>query len=282
MMTHRLRESIEELHVFDCHEHLPGTRAAYEDRFGAGADLLDMLGIMQFSLHWGYSQELRRLSYEQLSAVLRRISGSSMLYVTTRAVRDIYGIDISSLDKRALEAASKAISEAYEVNGSQWQQKILREYANIDHVILDHNPNDLWLGDYDRSYYLAALNMDMFTCGYDRNLRTSWHLHIGSSAYDLEESLDMDVGDFDDYIRLVDLALGVSRNRNFVCLKNTLGKQSPSLGLDFEKVEQAEARRVFGRAADKLSLAEKKKFRDYMVHYMISKCEDYGLPVQFH
>lgn len=210
--------------------------------------------------------------YEGLAEKLRRVKASAFFRSCVEALRDLYGVDISDLSEESLRLVSEKIGAAY-LDG-EWQRRVLREKARIRKCILDPYW-DVWIEGYDRDCFALAFRINMFLFGYNREARD----HNGNSPYDLAEKLGISVEDFDDYLDFIDKVLQLAKERGYICLKSALAYDRH---LYFEDVGEEEARRVFGKSESEVSSAEREKFGDFIMHYILSRAEELSLPLQVH
>jgi len=274
----KLRESIDEIRVFDTHEDsivgsgywLKGK--PYEEWLRNGADLIEVLrGVWLFT---SFDLPKDKTDFATLSTNLKRIRGQGHLRTAIRAIKDIYGVDVSSFDEDVLRRASQIISEAYEVR--DWVKRMLSEYGRIDVAALDKTPTySLWGGTFDRDIFAASLKIDMFMYGYNREVRT-W---TGESPYTFADMLGVQVESFDDYLGFIDMVFKKARENGFIAVKS---KTAYERGLRFDDVEEQEAKRTFNRSSKDLSKAEVKKFQDFIMHYVIQRASEVGFPIQIH
>lgn len=274
----RLREAIDDMWVFDTHEDsITGSGywlqgKPYEEWLSRGADLVEVLrGVWLFA---AFDLPEDKSDFATLSANLKRIRGHGHLRVAVRAIKDIYGVDISSFNEDVLSKASKMISEAYEQR--DWVKRMLREYGKIVVAVLDKTPTySLWGGAFDREIFAGSLKVDMFAYGYNREAR-AW---TGESPYTFADMLGVQVSSFDDYLSFIDLVFRKARDNGFIAVKSKIGYER---GLRFDDVEEQEAKRVFNRPSKELSKVEVKKFGDYIMHYVIQRATEVGFPIQIH
>jgi hypothetical protein len=83
----------------------------------------------------------------------------------------------------------------------------------------------------------------------------------------------------DDYLAAADRLFQIFKERNAVCLKNSMAY---GRSLDYAEVSDDNAKELFSRPSGSLSAAEKKALQDFMFHWIISKSIDLDLPIQIH
>lgn len=71
----------------------------------------------------------------------------------------------------------------------------------------------------------------------------------------------------------------LAKGHNYVCLKSALAYDRT---LRFDEVSEEEAKTIFGKSESEISAAERKKFGDFIIHYIISKADELSLPIQVH
>lgn len=274
----RLREALENIRVFDTHEDsiigsgywLKGK--PYKEWLNKGVDLLEVLKSVWLHIAFDLPKDMSDLTL--LSNNLKKIKGHGHLRVAVRAIKDIYGVDISTFDEHILRKASQMISEAYE--NKKWMEKMLREYGKIDVAVLDKTPTySLWGGTFNRDYFAGSLKIDMFQYGYNKEAHTA----SGVSPYTFADMLGIQIESFDDYLSFIDLVFKKARQNGFIAVKS---KISYERGLNFENIDEREAKKVFNQLNNKLSKTKIKKFEDFIMHYIIKRASEVGFPIQIH
>ncbi len=261
----KIQDELLTIRVLDTHEHI----YPYRMMLARKPDIFEVLKGSYVS--W-VARMPRKGDFEGLAESLCRIKGNAFLRSCMRAIKEIYGVSIDKLDEASLKKASEKIAKAY--LDENWQRTVLREKAGIDRCILDPYW-DVWIEDYDRECFVLALRINMFLFGYNREARD----HNGNTPYVLAEKLGFHIDSFDDYLEFVDFTLRKAKEQGYVCLKSALAYDRD---LRFDHVEEETARRVFGKGEKELSEGEKRAFGDFVMHYILSRAEEYGFPVQFH
>ncbi|MCD6509995.1 MAG: amidohydrolase family protein [Thermoprotei archaeon] len=261
----RIKDEVYEIRTIDTHEHI----YPYEVMIRKGVDLFEILRGSYVS--W-ITEIPEGKSYSELADNLKRVRGSAFLRSYIRAVKELYGVDISQFDEGVLKEASVKISRAYE--DRRWYRIVLRDRAGIDRCILDPYW-DPWIENYDQECFSLAFRINMFLFGYNRAARD----HNGNSPYDLAQRLGFDIESFEDYLDFIDHVFKKIKDRGYVCLKSALAYDRE---IYFEEVNEGEAKRIFGKDEKEITQKERKKFGDFIMHYLLSKAEEYSLPIQFH
>ncbi len=261
----KIYDEISTIWAIDTHEHI------YPYKVIAGKRL-DIFEIMKMSYVSWITNIPKEKDYQRLTESLKRVRGSAFLRSYIRAIKDIYNIDISDLDEVSLRVVSEKISRAY--HNREWQKEILRKRARVEKCILDPYWN-IWIEEYDKELFVLALRINMFLFGYNREARD----HNGNSPYFLADKLKFNIESFDDYLEFIDFIFKIVKKRGYICLKSALAYDRD---LYFENVSEEEAKQAFGKGEKEVSEREKRKFGDFIMHYILSKAEEYSLPIQIH
>jgi hypothetical protein len=135
----------------------------------------------------------------------------------------------------------------------------------------------------ERQFWLPVLWIDPLLYGYADFVYiedTTWRgrlQHFGREALKREHAVPLD--SFDDYLALVDTVFRTAVSKGAVAAKCVVAYQRV---LKFESIGKSEAERIFFKRADDISPAEAKAFQDCIMHLIVQKTIEYGLPFQFH
>lgn len=182
------------------------------------------------------------------------------------AARDIYGIpDITELTWRDL---SRRMTDA---NKPGIYNKILKDMARIDLVIVDCVTDDPYLENLEPDLFVRAKDFDplisMKNSEGVRSMETSYHTAIRS---------------VDNIIAIIDSEFARFPSGNIVCVKCKLAYHRPLL---FEEVDRAAALRVLAKlrqSSQELPFEERKPLEDFIMHRIVERCGKYGYPIQIH
>ena len=259
----RIKNEIGEMAVFDTHEHI--------DPSIDSADLVEILkGLWLFT---AFDLPEGKPDFAELSANLGRIRGQGHLRAAVRAIKDIYGVNISSLDENILRKASQIISKAYQTGG--WSETILRKFGKIDVTVLDNVPAySFWMGTFDRDFFAGSLNTDMFMHGLDRTEKDTV-----LSPYKFAQTLGARIESFDDYLAFIDMVFRNARTKGYVAIKSKIGYER---GLRFEEFNEQDARRAYKKKEPVLTEKDVERFQDFIMHYTITKAIEVNFPIQIH
>ncbi|RLF13761.1 MAG: hypothetical protein DRJ66_07250 [Thermoprotei archaeon] len=264
MITKKLRDEIALIWTFDTHEHIYPYHVIVEKK-------PTIFEILEGSYVSWITRIPKKGDYTKLAKCLRRIRGNAFLRSCIKAIRDLHGVDISDFSELSLKEASRRIMKAY--LNEDWQREVFKR-ARIEKCILDPYWN-IWIERYDKELFVLALRINMFLFGYNREARD----HNGNSPYLLAEKLNYDIETFDDYLCFIDYVLKTAKERGYICLKSALAYDRT---LRFDDVSEEEARAIFGKSEKELSIADKKKFGDFIMHYILSKADELSFPIQIH
>ncbi len=262
----KIFESIADMHVIDSHEHTY-SREIMEGRNPSIVDILE--GSYVF---WVAKPPARKDDFKGLVRNVKEISGSAFYKASSIAVKDIYGVDIDPPTEGAFTEASRLVHEAY--NDKGWIRRLFKEKSLIDKALWDPYW-DIWGESFDPELFIRVFRINALLFGYCREARD----HNGNSPYIFEHHLNIKVETFEDYVNLVDRALEEAKRRGFVALKSALAYDRTML---FEEVKKSKAKTVFNKRGSGLTPKETKLFGDFILHHILDKANEMGLPVQFH
>ena len=264
MIASKLKDEIDNIWTIDTHEHT----YPYDMVMKKNPTIFEVLDGSYVS--WVISMP-KKGNYNELSKRLKKVRGSAFLRSCINALYNLYDIDISDLSPYSLKLISERINEAYK--DKEWQRAVLRK-AKIKKCILDPYW-DIWIKNYDKELFVPALRINTFLFGYNAEARD----HNGNSPHDLARKFGYNIETFDDYLNFIDKVFQKAKEQGFICLKSALAYDR---SLYFKEVDESKARKVFGKGEKELSEADKKKFEDFIMHYILSKAEEYSFPIQIH
>jgi len=283
----RLRSEIDRIALVDTHEHLLDERTRLQqsvDLFHlyahyASSDLVSA-GLPADRMVW-----LRRtdVPLDERWAVFAPHWRAARTTAYGRAVllaaRELY--DVEDINDRTYQSLSERMSAA---NRGGWYHQVLKERANIRVSVLDaleeFDPTPV--EETDRRYFVPVMRADPFLKLCDRPGLAAIECRTDRALHSLDDLVAALGALFERYV-----AAGA------VAVKVAVAYERP---IYFEKPTRHEAEQVFNRltrypalspALDftpqpPVSFAEAKPLQDYMMHQVLRRAADYGLPIQIH
>lgn len=189
------------------------------------------------------------------------------------AFQDLYGVDFDRITEAQAAELERRILENYR-DPMRWVSHVVRERANIAVMVNDPYWSRL---DFEPAYpfEVAVLNVTGLVDGF----HPSEFRNPGDDPYRFAQAQGMEVKRLDDYVRVLDRLLEVSKGRGIVGLKCTVAYQRT---LAFENVSAERAAAVFGRPRAELSKEEIKAFEDFIMWRLVELAGRHDLPVQIH
>jgi len=283
-VTERLREEIDQIPIVDTHEHILPRKEVLKmqvdlfallERSYLNADLVSAGMPVEAWEREGFDP---REGWERIKPFISKVRNTAYYQALLRAFRDLYGFAEAEINEQNWEELSDRISAAAKCK--DWYRYVLKEKANIDVALLDStlfNPFEA-----EREFFVPVLSADPLLYGYNRIV--VWKKPVTrafgkSGREELERQYGVKIRTFDDYPSLIDLALGKAVEGGAVALK----VHSAYLRtLRYEKVSRAEAEKAFIMPDDEVTPTDAKKFQDHVMHLIIGKAIEYGLPLQIH
>jgi predicted TIM-barrel fold metal-dependent hydrolase len=281
----RILAEIENIPLIDTHEHLINEEVRLSQKIDffnwfsdyPGVDLVSA-GMAQSKLEGlldsNRSLDERWFEFVPVWTYVRTTGyGRSVLV----AAKDLFGVD--DINERTYRELSEKIAKS---NYKGWYNRVLKEYANIDMIILD--PMEIIdqtpLDSIDRNLFVPVFCVDDFITPCNRTELEALELKTGVAIHS-----------FNDLLRATDLALEQAVAAGIVGFKVRLAYRRV---LHFEKVVKTDAERVFNllnyyphRTHNRpvqppVSWMDAKPLQDYIMHHVIRRTIDYNLPIQVH
>ncbi len=284
-LLQRVRSAIEDIPLIDTHEHL----ISESTRLGQKLDLFHWLphytssdlvsaGLAERTLERLRDAEIplevRWAEFAPAWANARTTAyGRSLLL----AARDLFEID--DINAVTYQRLSEKISAS---NYKGWYHHVLKQRANIECAVVqsleEFDPTPL--EEVDRSLFapVAAMNDFILLCG--RADLAALALRSGVAIHSLS-----------DLLQALDVVFERAVAAHVVGVKVSVAY---ARSLDFEKVAQADAERVFNQLSryppmlaampspPPVSWAEAKPLQDYMMHHVVRRAIEHDLPIQIH
>ncbi len=273
-----IRAYVEELEIFDTHEHLP----RFEELRETDTDLLK-----EYLLHY-FNRDL--VSAGMPRREVERLADISMpLAERWRSVEPYWELCRHTGYGRALDLAVQGLYDLPEISGKTikeadrrfqaslqpgWFEHVLREKSRIAASVLDPKDGELAC---DERFFRAAHRLDFFVRPY------------GLEAFQRASAFTaLRISSFDDWTAACARAFELAFQRGAVCLKIGLAYERP---LSFRRVSRSAAEEQFNRLFDRLhvpdwsparGLLPGRDLEDYMMHLILSLADKRGCVVQVH
>ncbi len=266
-----LADALARVRVFDTHEHIspPEIKRGY-DFFDllinsyAGADIVSAGVLLELPTTEASLDEKWRAYREFLPAV-ENTSYARNLFT---AVGDLYEIESPPRDENAFRDASQRVLD---VTSDPNHVAEVFAKAGIGLALLDQFWN-VGNTDIDRGLFRLVLRVDPLLC-----LRAPDH--DGNDAREIAASRGMSLDTFDDYMAFVDALCDENVEAGAVCFKVASAYERT---LAFDEVEEGKASKIYERGSAQPTPAESLTFGNYVVHHIVKRAIDYGLPIQIH
>lgn len=285
----RLKGEIDLITIVDAHEHVIDRHESLKrnvDLF----DLFERTYVKADFVSAGMSRDEWKREvfdpeegWQRIKPFIRAVRNTSYYRSMIGAFRDLYGFPDPELNDDNWRELSDGISAANK--REDWYKYVLKDKSRIEVSLLQIAEADGPPGVFEREreFWLAVLWIDPLLHGYADFVYVedkTWRgriLHYGREALKKEHALPID--SFEDYLALVDTVMKVAVSKGAVAVKSVI---SYSRTLQFDPIGKSEAERIFFKRADEITPAEVKAFQDCMMHLIVQKTIEYGLPFQIH
>ena len=279
----------EQIPMVDTHEHIGDRGLGAEEKNTYDLDYLFCTPYISnrlvsagvdpgvFSGRRNEPERFRRL----IASNLDLVRGTCQYQNFARALADLYGFAEESLGLATWEDLNARIVAAYASGHRTWCREVFRR-ANIDRALKNtHLPyyTDFLpsLGDEERTHErrlfdtLPAFDWALF--GYEREHDRTGLLQRTQAA------LGMDPRTLDDYLDLVRAFVAAAKDHGAVGLKCTAAYFRL---LDFDIVEEADARPVYDKKPQDVTPEQAKAFQDFVMQEIVRSAGEHHLPIHVH
>jgi uncharacterized protein len=285
----RLRSEIETVAIIDTHEHLISESVRLQqqvDLFSwlviyAGSDLISAgmpEAVLQRLQHSALPLDERWAEFAPYWADIRTTGYGRALIL---AAHDLY--DIPDITENTYAELSEKITNA---NAPGWYHHVLKERARIDCAILD--PLEKWdptpLAEIDRRFFRPVFRVNDYILPTSRFDLTQLEHKSGVAIHSLTHLL-----------RTIDATLDQAVAADIAAIKVAVAYER---SLRFDRHTFAEAETVFnqisshpvryrsqfevGKHKAPIAWNDAKPLHDYLMHHVLHRAIDFGLPVQVH
>lgn len=291
-----LRQELDKIAIIDTHEHF----ILEQERLELELDLFYLFphyassDLVSAGMPHTLLTEIRcgdgtlEEKWQKLRPYWQKIKNTAYSRALKIIARDIY--DVEDIDDHSYQLLSGKIASS---NNEGWYKHILQDKANIDSCIVNflgrgklYSPasgieDSLSSLDERLDMSIPPLGLKMLKpvgC-FDGliSIRNFKHIRI------LEEEYNTSIGTLNDLIEVLDLSFEERIKEGIIGVKTVLAYNR---SIHYRRTTQHEAENVFNRIFDHMgegiSWREAKPLQDFLMHQLIRRAEDAGLPVQIH
>lgn len=286
--TPELWEHIQQLDIYDSHEHLDCNREIYRARKQCILDEIlcsyvqhDLIsaGMNRQDLHIATSDCGLQEKWQRIAPNWERMRATGYGQMAQIGCKEILGIEftagtLQSLNDRYLELLQDDFFE------ETLQRKSKIKLALIDRYIpLVENSTPLNALDKEERiepFFNCVYRMDLFIMPRD------WR-----DIFYVESVFDISINSLDNWCTACELALKSAKKKGAVAVKTALAYNR---SLNYPLVARADAEREFQEILrtkkdvnwERLSFSVGESFQNYMMHELLHLLEEISLPIQFH
>ncbi len=274
-----LKNKVLQTPKIDTHEHILDRESVLR----RGADIVQLISnsyVMLDLLSAGLPEDLlfsgdREKAWNAIREHWRHVALTEFSKTVPLFLQGLYGVDRREWLDKEYDSLSRLVERAY--SQEDWICSIMKGKCKIAVSILD-NYWGVGAPLYDERCFVPALRIDPFVLG--KNYKTLYpeNQNTHTSVEEIARSWNHPLDSFDDYLRLIDVAVSKYLNELSCPAIKLCVAYERSLLFDF--VGQDEARDIFSKSDP--SLGELKKLQDYYMHYVLRICERDGIPLQIH
>lgn len=291
--------------VIDTHEHLRNTNG-FDYKYGLFSLFLDSLVVFDVQMSgleiykyvkregdlyprieeneefFGLRSQPEKL-FQKMKKNMKYVSTTSYYKSLIRAFKDLYNFKSDEITEDNWKELSDKIIENYK-NIKNWYPYVIKEKSKIDIII-----RDLWsLGkpDEEAPPFIRPVHRFDYLMFYHHRKRLNEFAYI--SAWDNYDKLFNEIDNkynnksietFNQYLEMIDTEITDKiDNLKILGIKNRPYNRS----LNFEYVEESEARKIFEKDIKEVNIYESKKFQDFIMHKIIQRIIDEDLVIQIH
>lgn len=279
-----LRAEIQSTPIVDAHEHL----MERSDSLARDVDLFDLFDRTYVKADfvsagmsvddWVREEFDPEEGWRRLRPYVDRVRNTSYYRSLIGAFRELYDFADPGLSDANWRELSDKI---YAANKREdWYRHVLKEKARIEVSLLHSTEPDVY--DTDREFCLPVLWVDPLLYGYSNlvlleNKERRQIIRYGRES--LQAAHGLSLKSFEDYLNLIDVVFERAVEKGAVAAKSVAAYRRTLL---YDPVTRSDAERIFLKPDDQITPAEAKAFQDYVMHLLVQKTIEYGLPFQFH
>lgn len=279
-----LRAEIQAIPIVDAHEHL----IERSDSLAGDVDLFDLFDRTYVKADfvsagmpvddWVREEFDPEEGWRRLRPYVDRVRNTSYYRSLIGAFRELYEFADPGFSDANWRDLSERINSANK--REDWYRHVLKDKARIE-VCLLHRDGTGAFGT-DREFCVPVLLVEPLLYGYTgsvvlENRMRRRVFRFGMSS--LQNEYGLSVNSFEDYLALVDTVFERAVSRGAVAAKCPVAYRRI---LRFDAVGKSDAQRIFDQPDGETTPAEAKAFQDYMMHLIIQRTIECGLPLQLH
>ncbi len=270
VLRERIRAHVDDIRIVDTHEHLTPEK----DRVAQKADFFtwfahyassDLISAGMSGDDLQFVRDSQRSvpeRWDRMAPHWEHVKTTAYGRALIIAARELY--DIREITRETVEPLSTRVQEANKPGLYRW---VLKEKSGIDLSIIDLGTTDV-----DREFFAPMMRMDEFIGVANRG-----------GLDGLERQTNVAIHSLDDLLRALDVAFDRAVEGKAVGIKSGLAY---SRILRYDKVPKADAERLFVRLfaglGHGISWSEAKPLQDFLMHEVVRRCIEHGLPMQIH
>lgn len=196
------------------------------------------------------------------------------------AFRDLYGVDFDSLTLDQARRLSAQVEANY--RSEKWVYQAVGR-AKIERMLIDTFWTPLRCDRY-YTFMVPVLRIDPLLWGshpdqYTQGKFARYYVGKDASPYVFAAEHGLTVGNFDEYLALIDAVFHAAVERGAVSIKSAMAYLRT---IRVENVPRARAERAFGKRPSELNPAEQRDFEDFIFWHVTKLAARYNLPFQIH
>ncbi len=286
-MNERLWQKIETQEISDTHEHIISSGELKKHRRG----LIELLGeayLHDDMISAGARDEMFSPEYgdeerwKMLCPYLDRVRNTTYYRCLIKALNDLFGTSIKEIDDSNWKELNELLYKAAE-SGRDWYEYVLHEKADIAYCMLDMDRTmDSEIGDwkekglpsikdtvFEKEFFERVSRIDPLT-----------HVVFDSARAELEEMYSVKIESVDSLDELMELFIRKSKESGAVSYKSVAAYFRT---LDIEECKREKANKNLKNILQGTGCeTEKLEVQNYMIHYLVRRAGEQGMPFQFH
>lgn len=286
-MNEKLWQKIETQKISDTHEHIISSGELKKHKRGL-IELLgeaylhdDMIsaGAKDEMFSPGYGDEER---WKMLLPYLDSVRNTTYYRCLIKALNDLFGTSVEEIDDSNWRELNELLYRSAE-SGHDWYEYVLHEKANIRYCMLDMDRTmDSEISDW-KEKGLPSIKDTVFEKEFfERVSRIDPLTHVvyHGAREELERIYSVKIKDVDSLDALMELFIQKSGENGAVSYKSVAAYFRT---LDIEECERDKAHKNLKNILQDTGCdREKMEVQNYMIHYLVRRAGEEGMPFQFH
>jgi predicted TIM-barrel fold metal-dependent hydrolase len=280
----RIEGEVDSIAIADAHEHIMDRRESLArqvdlfDLFDRTYVKADFVSAGMPAADWAREQFDPEEGWRRIEPWLHRVRNTAYFRSLMGSFRELYDFSDDDLNANNWRELSDQISAANQ--RQDWYRHVLKDKARIEVSLLHSTDPNVF--DAEREFFVPVLWVDPLLYGYSdlillENKERREIVRYGRE--ELQKQHDVRLDSFDDYLELVDTVFRRAVEKGAVAAKSVAAYRRALL---YEDVDRSEAERIFLQPDTEIGPAEAKAFQDHIMHLVVQKTIEYGLPLQIH